>query len=400
MITKGVIAVYLPDWAQLYKEPRTEIKRIKKGWYKYQVACVYNKTKKRTEKKTIRLLGKITEHEGFIPSAKDELRRMGGEPPQVDIKTFGVSNLFSQLMKDERASLNGFFESEAVGHMPSFSMMRRAYQTPVKRAPYYHSHDVCSEHWSKKSLSAKDISANLKYFGEHRRKAAGRMKALLNGVPENGRHFILMDSTHAMSASENPAVNARGYNPDFNFEKQIRLMYLFSARLKQPVYYRPIDGNITDITSMSLCPKEMKIRENGVFIADKGFFSRASIALMEKEKLSYIIPLRRNNPLADYAPLRRPGFKKDMRYFLFQGRVIWYYAYQNGGSQMITFLDEALKINEEKDYLSRIISHPETHSKHKFDERPHRFGTLTVVYNMKTQAATDAGAPEGKQKKK
>jgi transposase len=150
---------------------------------------------------------------------------------------------------------------------------------------------------------------------------------------------------------------------------------------------------------MSLCLKEMEIRENGVFIADKGFFSRANIALMEQEKLSYIIPLHRNNPLSDYAPLQRPGFKKDMAYFMFQGRIIWYYAYHNGGSQMITFLDEALKINEEKDYLNRIISHPETHSKDKFDERLHRFGTLTVVYNVKTQAATDVGKPKGKQKK-
>ena len=43
--------MYLPDWIQKYKEPRTEIKRIKNAYYKYEVAFVYSKKKKRTEKK-------------------------------------------------------------------------------------------------------------------------------------------------------------------------------------------------------------------------------------------------------------------------------------------------------------------------------------------------------------
>ena len=35
--------MYLPDWVQQYKEPHTEIKCIKNGFYKYEVAYVYNK---------------------------------------------------------------------------------------------------------------------------------------------------------------------------------------------------------------------------------------------------------------------------------------------------------------------------------------------------------------------
>ena len=57
--------MYLPEWALEHKEKYTEIRRIGNGYYKYQVAFVYSKEKKRTEKKTIRLLGKITEKDGF-----------------------------------------------------------------------------------------------------------------------------------------------------------------------------------------------------------------------------------------------------------------------------------------------------------------------------------------------
>ena len=57
------------------------------------------------------------------------------------------------------------------------------------------------------------------------------MKTLLKNIPENEQNFVLMDSTHTLSLSENLSINAKGYNPDFDFEKQIRLMYLFSAQM-------------------------------------------------------------------------------------------------------------------------------------------------------------------------
>jgi transposase len=74
------------------------------------------------------------------------------------------------------------------------------------------------------------------------------------------------------------------YNPDFDFEKQIRLMYLFSTGMKQPVYYRLVNGNITDVKSMSLCIKEMNLKDRVVFIADKGFFSADNIAAKQYAK--------------------------------------------------------------------------------------------------------------------
>ena len=228
----------LPDWIKKHKEPRTDIRKIGNGFYKYEVAFVYSKTKKRTEKKTIRLLGKITEKDGFIPSSKDALRRISEELPKVDIKTFGLYHLFSDLMKEEIASLKKAFGDEQSERLLSFAMMRWAYQTPIKRATYYHSHDFCSQYWATKNMSDKTVSLNLKWFGENREKTVGWMKSLLSDVPENEQNFVLMDSTHAVSVSENLSVNAKGYNPDFDFDKQIRLMYLFSAQMKQPVYYR------------------------------------------------------------------------------------------------------------------------------------------------------------------
>jgi transposase len=159
-------------------------------------------------------------------------------------------------------------------------------------------------------------------------------------------------------------------------------MYLFSAQLKQPVYFRLINGNITDSKSMSLCVKEMNIKDV-IYIADKGFFSAQNIRELNQENLQYIIPLHRNNKLIDFGPLLKANFKKELKtYFIYQERVIWYYQYERDSMKLITFLDEKLQIKEESDYLQRIVSKPEEYSIEKYYEKLTGFGTLTHTYSI------------------
>ncbi len=193
----------------------------------------------------------------------------------------------------------------------------------------------------------------------------------------------MMDSTHVFSKSELLTVNAKGYNPDFDFEKQVRLMYLFSAQTKQPVYYRLINGNITDLKSMALCVEEMNI-QNVIYIGDKGIYSKENIAMMQTQGLQYIIPLQRNNKLIDYKPLQEANFKSKLEYFIYQNRIIWYYKYKSEDKNFITFLDEGLRAKEESDYVARIISHPKIYTKDKFTEKLSGFGTLTFIYDIKS----------------
>jgi hypothetical protein len=374
--------MYLPKWAQPYKEPRTEIKCIKGIYYKYEVHYQYNKEKKRTDKITGRLLGKITEQEGFIASDKDTLRQKAQQLPKVDIKTFGIYNLFSNLLTEEIESLKTTFKEDIAEKLLSFSMMRWAYQSPIKRAPNYHAHDFCSEHWSKNSISDKQVSEALKFIGENRQAIVTWMKLQLERDVTDSNKFVMMDSTHVASLSEQLAINAKGYNPNHDYDKQIRLMYLFSAGLKQPVYYRLINGNITDIKSMALCVKEMNIADV-IFIADKGFYSEENTLQLTQNRLQYIIPVHRNNKLIDFSALLKADFKKEIKtYFAYQDRIVWYYQYEKDGKKMVTFLNETLKAKEESSYLLRIKSHPEQYNEDAFYSKVNAFGTLTLVYSL------------------
>jgi transposase len=373
----------LPEWVLPFKEPRTEIKCINKHYYKYEVKYIYDKEKKRTIKKTTKLLGKISATKGFIPSSKNLLREEANKQPKVDIKRFGVYNLFKDLLKDEISGLQSTFGKDIADQLLSFSMMRLAYQSPIKRVADYHSHDFASEDWCNSYvLSDKKISACLKYIGENREKV---VDWLIQQMPRSSaENFILMDSTHVMSASEYLELNAKGYNSSLNFEKQIRLMYMFSSQKKTPVYYRSINGNINDISSMSLCLKETGV-ENAILVADKGFYSENNVELLEKQGLQYIIPVKRNSPLVNYLPLETGDFQKKYEYFIYQDKIIWFFKYKKNGRDFITFFDEQLAVEEKRDYLQNIERYPEDFSKEKFYQKLHGFGTITITHNIKNE---------------
>ena len=373
--------MYLPEWVQKFKEPKTEIKIIKGAFYKYAVEYKYNPEKKRTDKKTNHLLGKISENEGFVPSDKHLLKERASQIPRVDIKTFGVYKLFTSLLSDDLEGLLSLFDTGISHNLLTVAMMRFAYQCPLKRIPFLHSHDYCSQDWAKNGMDDKKITAALKFVGENRNILVQWMKSRLN-IDASLGNLVMIDSTHIPTLSENLQINKKGYNPQHSYDPQIRLMYIFSAQIKQPIYYRLINGNITDVSSMKRCVEELGA-ENVIFIADKGFYSNKNVTDLRNNNLHYIIPLYRNNSLIDFKPLQQANFKKTIKtYFTYQNRIIWYYQYEQQGQKIITYLDEKLRVEEENDYLARTKTHPDEYCEDTFFEKMHQFGTLTLVNHL------------------
>ena len=206
--------MYLPEWVQEFKEPRTEIRFLNNAYYKYEVKYIYNKEKKRTDKITVRLLGKLVEGTGFIASDKNTIREELKKSPKVDIKTFGLYYLFSTLLEQEFLDFKTLFNCDIAEKIFSFAMMRWAYQSPIKRASGYHVHDFCSEYWSRNSISDKQISNSLKFVGENREDLVLWMKGLLETTENSTNKFVMMDSIHVTNLSEQLGINAVRYNPE------------------------------------------------------------------------------------------------------------------------------------------------------------------------------------------
>jgi hypothetical protein len=72
-----------PDWALAHKRKGTELRLISGKYYLYEVTSKWSPEKKRPVKITGKLLGKITEKEGFVESEKARLRKQQREDSEV-----------------------------------------------------------------------------------------------------------------------------------------------------------------------------------------------------------------------------------------------------------------------------------------------------------------------------
>jgi len=122
-----------------------------------------------------------------------------------------------------------------------------------------------------------------------------------------------------------------------------------------PSYFRMVAGSIRDVSSLALTVKEAGV-QNAAMIGAKGFYSEDNVLALEKEGLHYILPLKRNSSLIDYTKVQKGDRRAFDGYFLFEKRAIGYYSYglkegELSGRKITVFLDERLKVEEEKDYL-------------------------------------------------
>jgi transposase len=164
------------------------------------------------------------------------------------------------------------------------------------------------------------------------------------------------------------------------FDTQINLMYIYSSNSSQPLFYRLLNGNTREVTGFKNCLIESGIQD-AILIADKGFYSKANIELLELNNLQYIIPLKRNDDLIDYTRFN----ETQNDYFKYEDRMIWMTQYDKNGINVKLFKDDKLKTQEQKDYLQRIDSKIDGYTREKFNTKLSQFGTFALITNIAEQ---------------
>lgn len=372
-----------PQWALKHKQPGSELRLIKGRYYLYAITSKWNKEKKRAQKITGKLLGRITEDKGFIQAGS---RPTVLEPRLKDlsVKTSGIEALLGPLMKDVLEALKKHFGASA-GALYCASLMRLAHQAPLKNMELHFMHDFLSESFPDVSLVDKKMTSLLKGVGEDRQKVA----AFFKEFARPGEH-VLMDMTAIHSKSKEMSVNHPGYNSHGCFDPQANLLLLFSQTQHEPVYYRLLPGNIRDVKSVKLSLKESGMND-AVFISDKGFYSEDNATELDESGLKYIIPIKRNHTLIDYKPLQKRGKKGLSHHFKFQERFIFCTVQKIDEKRTLyIFLDDRLKLEEEQSYLNRIETQKEDKLNIKdFHKKAHAFGTMSILTNLKEKTPSE-----------
>lgn len=369
-----------PDWALSHKRPGTELRLIRGHYYLYEVTSKWNPQKKRSQKITGKLLGKITQ-EGFVESDKRKLSKMFSKvfADPLPVKEYGASRFILVHFKQDLNILKEHFP-DFWKDIVSLAFIRLMYQAPIKNTGFYFESSYLSEVFSEITLGEKRTGAMYRKLGILRERVVEYMKSFISKDDH-----ILIDATHIISYSERIGISKMGYNNTHDYDPQINLMLLFSTKLQIPVFYRVIPGNIREVTALKLTLDECGA-ENVAIIADKGFYSEDNINTLENFKSKYIIPLRRKSLMIDYTPVKENRYEG---YFKFQDRYIWFTSQQNEGKKIHLFHDSDLKNREEKDYLTRIETHPESYCIDEFHSKRHGFGTIALFSNIQGKSAQE-----------
>ncbi len=363
-----------PEWAIRHKKKGTELRFINGTYYLYEVTSKWDSEKKRPKKITGRLLGKITQEEGFIISDKERLRNSQQKIEKLIVKEFGVSYLISSVLDLYPNLLQKYFPG-LWQQIMVLAYGRFCYLSPLKNMELHYHHSYLSEIYKHVNVSPKQISSLLPQIGANR-------TAILSFFREFNitGDSILFDGTDITSCSNQIGINKKGKSKQGVYDRLINLMFVFSLEQKIPVYYRITPGNIKDVKSFKICLQESGVKD-AVIIADKGFYSNSNVAQLDEQELMYIVPLKRDSTLIDYTKAINADKQHFDGFFKFQDRIIWHYTIEKGNNRVIVYLDQELKTREEKDYLDRIESCPEKFSIEKFYQKQASFGTIALLTN-------------------
>lgn len=369
-----------PIWALDHRKPGTELRFINNTYYLYQVSAFYDPIKKKGRKKTGPLLGKITEIDGFVPSDKKTLKdkvHLSIDFSKISVREAGFTNFLNVYGKEIENKLQLFFPKyyKTIIYM---AYCRLVYNSPINRMNLLISKSLLSVD-DKDGYYPKKFSDTLFEIGTHRTQCVEYMKSFV----KSDEH-ILVDMTNMFNSSEKMYYSKEGYNSDMVFDTQINLMYIYSSKTKQPLFYKLLNGNTREVSGFKNFLIESGIHD-AILIADKGFYSKANIELLEKNTLQYIIPLKRNDNLIDYSKLDDTLNS----YFQYEDRIIWMTQYEIDGVEVKLYKDDKLRTQEQKDYLQRISSNIDGYSRDRFNAKLQQFGTFAIITNLQDHSLQD-----------
>ena len=364
-----------PLWAIACKRKGTELRYLNGRYYLYQVTSKWNPDKKRSVKITGKLLGKITQADGFVESDKARLRKQQNRFEGIQVKEYGITSIIEYLFADTLSALKIFFP-DCWQQLVVLAYGRLVHQSPLKNMSFHYSNSYLSEQYPALNMSSRSISYFLRDVGQDRNKIVQFCRSF-----KVSGDCILFDGTDIFSRSQQMEYPRFSKSKFGTYDDMINLMCIFSVHQQSPVYYRLLPGNIKDVSAFKICLQESGVKDATVII-DKGFASISNIEALEKEELKFIIPLPRNSSFIDYKKANSGDKRQFDGYFQYEGRYLWHYTISvDEKKSVVVYLDEELRNREEKDYLNRVESKIENYSMEKFHEKNHAFGTISIIGN-------------------
>jgi len=142
------------------------------------------------------------------------------------------------------------------------------------------------------------------------------------------------------SRSDDVVAATLGHNSGGGFIPQLNIVLLTSVRGNHPSFFRIVPGSIRDVSTIKMTMSEACISGvHAVLVGDKGFYSKENMRFLERERMHYILPLKRDSKFIDYSPAKGDIHTGFDGCFMFDDRVIWHRMKKMGKRRVILFLD-------------------------------------------------------------
>lgn len=373
----------IPDWALEHKRKGTQITRVNNNYYLYKVTSKWNPDKKRSQKITEEYLGAITKG-GLVPPKH---KRMEEHYKHIACKEFGATYFLQTISQDILDELKKTFPYEWK-ELFTLAVFRLTEKSTIKMIQFHYQNSFLSETIKGTRASSKFLGPFLRDVGVRRESIKQFMRSFLIDT-----EYAIIDITNIFSYAEGMLSAVLGHNKNRLYLPQINLILLYSLDKQQPAYFRQIPGSVRDVSAIVKTVNEIP-KDKFVMIGDKGFYSEGNVKALKDNDIQYVIALKRNSTLINYAKIQRGNRKDFDGYFLYNNRTIWYYARKLNNEAVITYLDQSLKAEEESD-LGRRIQELENKErltdkerdrlkkyKHRLLDIPERNGTLSIITNI------------------
>lgn len=381
----------MPSWVLKQRRKGTQPVQIGNNYYLYKIGSRWDPKKKRSVKVTEEYLGKITK-DGVIPSKH---KRIEEQYKWVSVKEFGATYFLQSISQDIINELKHVYPYEWK-ELFTLAVFRLTEKSPLKRIGFYYNTSYLSESLKGVRTSQKFLGSFLREIGSNRELMKQFMRSFIVGT-----EYAIIDITNIFSYSQGVISAMLGHNKDEVYIPQVNLILIYSLDKLQPVYFRQVAGSVKDVSIIVKTVNELDAK-NIVLIGDKGFHSNANVQELRENRIDYVLALKRNSSYIRYEKIKEGNRKKFDGYFLYHKRHVWFYTEElNNTEQIVTYLDETLKAEEESDLAARIKNLEKKAKEKKLSgdeekqlaeyktrlyDRPYRNGTLSVRTNLKKSA--------------
>lgn len=363
----------LPDWVSKYKEPGKSIKIKNGSFFLYESKCVYDKSKKHKNKTENVYLGRITQIDGFIPVNKKSNMFI---PSNITSRVYGPYKIIEEVTSTIRERLKRFFGDDA-DRIFTIAALRA-----IENTPYYQLEDGYNESYY--SVAYKNLSMSKSSLSDLLHELSKSKSIFQKYMREDidKKDVLIFDGTNIYCGSHNISYVSSGYKHGHNYKTQANIMYAYSSKKHQPIYYKLFEGSITDKCTIKDFISEAQIKGNTILI-DAGFISDLNITELVSTKNKYILALPRSSSLVTNTILNDLTRELSKEKFINNKEAVYAYEILEEDYRICIYFNEAISARESAEYISKINNKWKGYTEENRKEDMKRFGIYIIKTNIK-----------------